>query len=99
ASQIKAEPGWEFMAPLSLQTLCVRHVPKGLSPKQVDAHNLAIADGVNGEGCAYLTTTVLKDRRVLRVSIGAETTERQHVEALWAALQREANTIKSTGGL
>jgi len=99
ASQIKAEPGWEFMAPLSLQTLCVRHVPQGLSPEQVDAHNLAIADGVNGEGCAYLTTTVLKDRRVLRVSIGAETTERPHVEALWAALQREANTIRSTGGL
>ena len=34
---------------------------------------------------------MLKGRQMLRVSIGAETTERRHVEALWAALEAAAH--------
>jgi hypothetical protein len=30
---------------------------------------------------------MLKEKQLLRVSIGAETTERRHVEALWEALK------------
>jgi hypothetical protein len=30
---------------------------------------------------------MLKGKQMLRVSIGAETTERRHVEALWEALK------------
>jgi hypothetical protein len=32
---------------------------------------------------------------MVRVSIGAEGTERRHVEALWAAMQREVGSSKS----
>jgi len=32
----------------------------------------------------------VKGKRALRVSVGAEATERRHVEALWAALQEAA---------
>jgi len=41
-----------------------------------------------------LTPSVLKGRQMIRVSIGAEPTERRHVEALWSALQEAAS--KST---
>jgi aromatic-L-amino-acid decarboxylase len=54
------------------------------------AHNLELARRVNAGGSAYLTPSVLKGRQMIRVSIGAETTERRHVEAVWEALRAAA---------
>jgi aromatic-L-amino-acid decarboxylase len=45
---------------------------------------------VNRSGAAYLTPAILDGRWMARVSIGAETTERSHVEALWNTMRREA---------
>jgi aromatic-L-amino-acid/L-tryptophan decarboxylase len=45
---------------------------------------------VNTSGGAYLTPAILNGRWMVRVSIGALTTERQHVEALWELMRREA---------
>ena len=50
----------------------------------------SIARRVNESGAAYLTPSVLKGRQMIRVSIGAEPTERRHVEAVWAALETAA---------
>ena len=44
---------------------------------------------MNRSGAAYLTPAVLDGRWMVRVSVGAEQTERAHVEQLWAAMQRE----------
>ena len=54
------------------------------------AHNLAIARRINESGRAYVTPSMLKGKQIIRVSIGAETTERRHVEALWQQLQAAA---------
>jgi aromatic-L-amino-acid decarboxylase len=91
-AQVEAAAGWELMAPVAFQTVCIRHVPKGLSGDEtaLKAHNLEIARRINEGGEAYLTPSVLKGKQILRVSIGAETTERAHVEALWALLQEAA---------
>lgn len=90
--QVKAAPGWELLAPLSIQTLCLRHVPASMRGDEaaIAAHNLALAKRINDGGRAYLTPSMLKGKQILRVSIGAEGTERSHVEALWAALQEAA---------
>jgi len=87
--QIDAAPGWERMAPVELQTVCIRHVPDTLRGDEaaLKTHNLAIAERINHAGRSYLTPSVLKGHQMIRVSIGAETTERKHVEALWADLQ------------
>jgi len=90
--QVDATPGWERIAPVPLQTVCVRHVPKALEGAEaaLDKHNQGIADVINESGLAYLTTSVLQGRRILRVSIGAQGTERAHLERLWADLQEAA---------
>ena len=90
--QVDAAPGWERLAPVDLQTVCIRHVPTTLRGDEtaLKAHNLAIADRINQGGRSYLTPSMLKGRQMIRVSIGAEPTERCHVEALWNALQSEA---------
>ena len=81
-------PDWRVLAPVPLQTVCVRHEPPGLDGEALDRHTLAWADRVNRSGAAYLTPAMLDGRWMVRVSIGAEATERAHVEALWAAMQR-----------
>ncbi len=89
--QVDAAPGgWERLAPVPLQTVCLRHLKPGLDEAGLAAHNLELARRVNEGGKAYLTPSVLKGTQMLRVSIGAEGTERHHVEALWTALQAAA---------
>jgi len=96
--QVDAEPDWQRMAPVPLQTVCLRHVPKALRDDEpaLTRHNLELARRVNESGAAYLTPSLLKGRQMIRVSIGAEPTERRHVDALWSELQAAARA--ATGG-
>ncbi|WP_243320294.1 pyridoxal-dependent decarboxylase [Geothrix sp. SG200] len=88
--QVDAAPDWERLAPVPLQTLCLRHLKPGLDEGALAQHNLDLAHRINEGGAAYLTPSMLKGRQILRVSIGAEPTERRHVEALWQALKAAA---------
>jgi len=90
ASTIAATPGWSVLAPVRLQTVCVRHDPGGRSAEELDAHTLGWARRVNESGVAYLTPAQLDDRWMVRVSIGAEATTRRDVQAAWAAMRSEA---------
>jgi aromatic-L-amino-acid decarboxylase len=87
AEQVDGASDWERLAPVPLQTVAIRHVPPGVTDEaKLASHNLAIAKRVNESGRAYLTPSVLKGQQMLRVSVGAERTERRHVEALWRQL-------------
>jgi aromatic-L-amino-acid/L-tryptophan decarboxylase len=90
--QVDAAPGWQRLAPVPLQTVCLRHVPPELEGDEdaLAVHNLLIADAINQAGRSYLTPSVLKGVQMMRVSIGALATEREHVAALWRDLQRAA---------
>lgn len=90
AAQVDAAPHWRRVAPVSLQTVCVRHEPPGLDPAQIDAHNLGWAEAINRGGAAFLTPAQVRGQWLVRVSIGAEATEFRHVEALWEAMQQAA---------
>jgi aromatic-L-amino-acid decarboxylase len=90
AQAIGSTPGWRVVAPVLLQTVCARHEPPGLEGEALDAHTRSWCDRINRSGAAYLTPAVLDGRWMVRVSIGAEPTERRHVEALWDTMRREA---------
>jgi aromatic-L-amino-acid decarboxylase len=87
AEKVAATPGWKVLAPVPLQTVCVRFEPKGVFGESLDQFTRAWAERLNRSGFAYLTPAVLDGRWMVRVSIGAETTERTHVEQLWTAIQ------------
>jgi aromatic-L-amino-acid decarboxylase len=87
AEAVAAAPGWRVVAPVPLQTVCIRHEPAGLDGEALDRHTLAWVDRLNRSGAAWLTPAVLDGRWVVRVSIGALETEREHVEELWRQLQ------------
>jgi aromatic-L-amino-acid/L-tryptophan decarboxylase len=90
AEQVRADEDWRLLAPVPLQTLCIRHEPKGLAGEELDRHTQGWADRINRSGKAYLTPATLDGRWVVRVSIGSILTEREHVEALWTLIQQEA---------
>jgi aromatic-L-amino-acid decarboxylase len=91
--------GWERVAPVLLQTVCLRHVPAHLAGDEaaLTRHNLALARRVNESGAAYLTPSVLGGKQILRVSIGALGTEWEHVAALWESLRAAAHVEAAVG--
>jgi aromatic-L-amino-acid decarboxylase len=55
----------------------------------LDRHTLAWCDRINRSGAAYLTPALLDGRWMVRVSVGAQQTERAHVAQLWTVMQNE----------
>jgi aromatic-L-amino-acid decarboxylase len=90
AEQVRGSVEWRVLAPVPLQTICVRHEPAGVQGEALDRHTQDWAARVNRSGLGYLTPATLDNRWMVRVSIGAETTERHHVAALWELMRREA---------
>ena len=86
--EVEKTRDWRVLAPVPLQTVCMRHEPPGLVGEALDRHTQAWADALNRSGEAYVTPATLEGRWMVRVSIGALLTEREHVEELWKAMQR-----------
>jgi aromatic-L-amino-acid/L-tryptophan decarboxylase len=87
AEHVAATADWRVLAPVTLQTVCVRHEPGGRDSEALDRHTLKWADAINRSGQAYVTPATLDGRWIVRVSVGAEQTERLHVEELWRLMQ------------
>ena len=91
AAQVEAAPLWRCVAPTILQTVCVRHEPPGLEGESLDRHTRRWVQAINDSGSAYLTPAVIDGRWMARISVGGETTEAVHVEALWRRMREAAS--------
>jgi aromatic-L-amino-acid/L-tryptophan decarboxylase len=88
--KVCATPNWNLVAPVQLQTVCVRYDVPSMDDDDVDKWTLEWVSNLNNSGQAYLTPAKLKGRWMVRVSIGSLLTEREDVEALWQLMQHEA---------
>jgi aromatic-L-amino-acid decarboxylase len=87
AVKIALEPHWHVIAPVVLQTVCVRFEPPGISKEQIDQFTRDWADAVNASGTAYVTPAAVDGRWMVRVSIGTPLTEAADIQMLWSAMQ------------
>ena len=85
AGWIADDDRFEIVAPHPLNLVCI-----ALHGDGADAATDALIDAANATGEALFTRTVLDGRTVLRVSIGARSTERHHVASAWHLLQQLA---------
>lgn len=90
--QVELAENWEVLAPVPLQTLCIRHVPVDaggvpLSGDALDKHTLDWVSRINASGRAFMSPSQLDGRWMVRVSIGVEGTTREHVSQLWEMVQ------------
>jgi aromatic-L-amino-acid/L-tryptophan decarboxylase len=90
AAEVEATAGWRVVAPVTLQTVCIRHEPFGLSEEELDHHTQTWADAVNRSGEVYLTPAKIDGHWMVRVSVGALPTEATDVEVAWTAIRRVA---------
>jgi aromatic-L-amino-acid decarboxylase len=88
--EIAQAPNWKVLAPVALQTVCVRHEPPHVTGEALDKHTMEWAAKLNQSGEAFVTPAMLDGRWIVRVSIGGELTERVHVEQLWRMMQHHA---------
>jgi aromatic-L-amino-acid decarboxylase len=95
AGQVAQTENWQVLAPVKLQTVCIRHQPPGLEGDALDRHTLAWVNAINQSGEAFMSPSKLDDRWMVRVSIGVEATTREHIEQLWLMLQQYVNETKS----
>src|SRR5579875_3746695 len=52
AERVAATPGWRVVAPVPLQTVCIRHELPGLEGEALDRHTRGWAEAVNRSGAA-----------------------------------------------
>jgi aromatic-L-amino-acid decarboxylase len=93
AEWVRAEPGFALVSEPSLALVCLR-VMTGAGAAADDAASRAVLERINAGGAAMLTHTVFQGRYVIRVAIGAVSTEHRHVTALWELLRRTAAHVR-----
>lgn len=93
ADQVDAAPRWVRLAPVPLQTVCLRYEPDGLSGDDFDDFTRTWCQRINDSGVAYLTPAVLEGRWMVRVSVGSVTTELEHVRQLWTVMRETAEAV------
>ncbi len=91
AHQVDSTEDWQVVAPVTLQTVCIRHQPVDLSDAALGQHTLTWVDEINQSGAAFMSPSILDGQWMVRVSVGVEATERQHVASLWQLIQTTAN--------
>jgi aromatic-L-amino-acid decarboxylase len=94
AKLVAETPGWRVLAPVPLQTVCVRHESPGLTGEALDRHTRAWVEAVNRSGAGYLTPVMVDRSWLVRVSIGAPGTELADVTATFAAMRREVERAR-----
>jgi aromatic-L-amino-acid decarboxylase len=91
AGMIATDERFEIVAPHPLNLVCV--ALRGDDAAAADAATDTLIERANATGEALFTRTVLDGRSVLRVSIGARRTQREHVQAVWTLLQTTLDAI------
>jgi aromatic-L-amino-acid decarboxylase len=86
ATWVKATHGFELCAPVPFSTVCFRAVPDTPTEEQ-DQFNERLLAEVNAAGPIFLSHTKLRDRYVLRLTIGNLRTRREHVEQAWELIR------------
>lgn len=73
---LRATSGWEIVTPARLGVVCFRRVWTGVTEEDEDARNLALVNEIFRDGFAFLSSTRLRGRTVLRMcTINPRTTD------------------------
>jgi aromatic-L-amino-acid decarboxylase len=83
---VRAEPGWEVVAPRHFSLVCFRKDGS-------DEANERLLRRVNDSGEVFLSQARLGDRYALRLAIGNFRTTEEDVRLAWDVLRREAAAL------
>jgi glutamate/tyrosine decarboxylase-like PLP-dependent enzyme len=93
ASRLDELPGFERTGRVETAVCCFRYLPeklRALAGEAQDALQRRLQQRVEESREAWLSSTVLKGRRALRVNVNSFLTERRHIDDLVELLRRES---------
>ncbi len=93
AEMISAEPDFEFLAPASLNVICFRYHPSGMTEDKLNAANEMLNHILNDSGRIYLSHTTLNGKYTLRMVTGQTNVTLDHVEKAWDLIKEKARSI------
>lgn len=89
AAWVRRDDRFDVAAPHPLSLVCLRPRWPGRDGEQADRLTMSVIDSLNRSGECYLTHTKVAGRTVIRVSIGAPSTTREHVARVWELIRAE----------
>jgi aromatic-L-amino-acid decarboxylase len=94
-SWVEADHDFEVVAPTPMAVVCFRARFPGCGEENADRLNAEVAEAVNATGEAFLSTTRLRGRLVLRLAVGNLHTSERHVARAWRLLRDAAAERRS----
>lgn len=94
AEKISAEPDFELLAPVSLNLVCFRYHPSGITEDKLNSANELLNHTLNDTGRIFLSHTMLNGRYTLRMVTGQTNVTLDHVEKAWDLIRDKARKIK-----
>lgn len=81
--RLRSYPNWEIVSKPMCGAINFRYAPEGWSKEKIDQLNLDISKRIDADEFAYIVTSVLKEKRVLRMCmLSSNTTEEDVVETV-----------------
>jgi len=96
ASRIDELSEFQRLGEVETAVCCFRFLPentRSASAEDRDRLHLRLQQQIERSGEAFITTTVLRGLRAIRVNINSFLTERRHVDDLLELMQRESKTL------
>ncbi len=96
AGRIDELSEFERLGEVETAVCCFKFLPetaRSASGEEQDRLQQRLQQRIERSGEAFITTTVLRGRRVIRVNINSFLTERRHVDDLLILLKRESNML------
>ncbi len=93
-TRIRASQHFELLAPVPLNTICFRYVPKGISDLQhINALNAELLESLNSTGHVFVTHTKLNEIYAIRFVIGQTHVDQRHVDQAWDLIVETASGL------
>ena len=96
AEAISAEPDFELMVPVKLNTVCFRFRPEGVNDEELNSLNEKLNHLLNDSGKIYLTHTKLDGNYILRMVTAQTNVTMEHVEKAWELIKSTARSLSTS---
>ena len=93
SEMIAREHDFEILAPVTINVVCFRFRPEGLTEEEINKINENLNHRLNDSGKIYLTHTVINGIYALRMVTGQTNVKMEHVEKAWDLIIKTARTL------
>ena len=92
--KITNDPDFEIVAPVSLNLVCFRFLPKGIEkPEDIDEINESLLRRINQTGKLFISHTRLEGKYVLRLVTANTHLEERHINEAWDLIRQQAAAL------